>query len=414
MIFFKTQSDVNFLVNSYNFLKKNIYLVASLCIILYLNIDILFFILTKSTDELSPYPAFVLDGHSYLKGALWMIDHDSYLYTPDTYHSPGAQIWISWLFRLTSTIHPAVVKIANFLIFIGIQILAYRLALRYLPRNICLFLTILLASSLQFKIYIGTLQYEVLLTLIITWFVFLFSKVQRVSMLYVVVTVCIAYISFLLRYHFIYLTFICILFLIKNKDLKLLLIFFIPTFTLIIGTSLVYYKGSGSYSKISTDSSRQLRWLTPNSTGENYPYPVETIEYEPGFHYIVDRPYDYLKQLSRRFQYLFSLKPDSYFIRTRLGVMLSNSYLFDIVLSYAFLLLVIFGQYFSFKKNRGLFNAYCFVSFIIFLPHFIIGSSSRFIMPLFVFHLLFSCIGGMGVSSHFARRLSINKRGLKK
>ncbi len=367
-----------------------LYLVATIFLIGYFNYANLTLLYLNNPEEVSCHPIFTIDGESYWRGALEMIRNGNFLFTKDTYHSPGAQIWISWVLRFFEEPTPFVIKVANFLFFLLLQLLMFFFTKRLLGWRAALFLIPCLAASSFFRVYVATIQYEVLSALVTTGILYLLSgedlKNRPIPFL---VLAALCGLLFVLRYHYFYIGAVALAFIWRLTPGRYL---FLGGYLLIVfGFVLTYWSHGVRPTEVRQNSERLLRWLSPLSEGYNYPYPPVNPHVLAGFNYIVEEPKSYVAQLGRRFGYLFGLKRDMYFLPLNSTKLLSftRDPRLDTISAIWELVFILSGLLLTFRDFRKLFYAYVLVSAAFYLPIFVIGGTPRFIMPLFPIHLFF-------------------------
>jgi hypothetical protein len=348
------------------------------------------FLSTLYPHQLSSHSNFTLDGHSYWNGAQDMIEKGDIFFTKDIYHSPGGQIWISWILRFFENPSPLIIKKINYVFFIIILTQIFFFVKETIGWRYSILSLIFLSSSSYFRTYIATIQYEILLCLIITSMLLIFTlNIKKHQLTQAIVLALLCFICFMIRYHYLYFAFISMLFLWKTKFSKLSFFSLYAVLLTLFLTS--YIKNDLGLNDLKQNSEKQLRWLSPLSGGHNYPYPQEDPAIKPGFQYIVSHPVSYLNQLFNRFCYLFGLKEDSYFLPSNLSKM---SYFifgktFDLLIAILEVTFILIGFILSFKFYRKIAIAYCSIAAAFYLPILIVGATSRFIIPLMPIHLFF-------------------------
>lgn len=317
-----------------------------------------------------------IDGRSFDRNAIEMINNGYWFYTKDTYHSPGMTILISWIYKIRNSLSS--VKFVNFLFWIGTLIVFYFLSKMYFfSENQSLLLVCMMSHSNLLHRYCATLQYEIIVGFFII--LLLFLSLNKDSNAKNIIFPIVSSILYLFRPHlglFIFLS--------NSKKKR-----FLPSlaiFLIIIFLITLFYSVLNNSMTISADSfSDQFhRWLNPNSKGFNYPYP----EYSKpsGIDFIITYPLLYLKLMLNKLNYLFGIYPDIWFVPSRLTEYLyENGYNTDSVIAifgnirlWLFVLGII--SILKIKKRECIYLVLFLIP--IFLPHLIIGSSTRFLVPI--------------------------------
>ncbi len=351
----------------------------------------LYQLITIQPQQLSMDPHYTLDAASYLQGAKLMIERGDFLYTQDLYHSPGAQVITSWIIRLSGSSSPLTFRIFNYAGFILLIFLTFSILKQHFSSSWSLWVVALIAISPFWRLYLGTIQYELWLCLIFTsTFHLLTSPQWETSKLKILVISLYLGLCFLIRYHFIVLLPLVIL---LTKDTKQKIGLGIFSLIFILSAVICYGQHGVSLGLIGEQSSAQLRWLTTASQGYNYPYP------DPlplaGWHYIIEHPFHYMIQLLRRFLYLFGILSDGYPNPTLLQLIVFPLVKGDwrVVSNLVGTLLMFAGFFHSYKRYPHLLKVYGGLSLVIYLPIFIVGATQRFLLPLYGIHYLFIIFG---------------------
>lgn len=348
---------------------------------------------TARPDALSSDPHYVLDAQSYWEGARSMIERGDYLYTKNIYHSPGAQAFTSWIFRLSSQSSPMIVRYFNFAGFTFLLLLMFFILEQYFSRTSVLWALAFAALSPFWRGYLGTIQYEIWLCLIFTTaFYFLITpRWKSTWSKLAVISLCLA-LSFLVRYHFILLLPFLVLSLESRREKFLLSAMGLFLISIIAGA---YLLEGVDLRMLQENSHAQLRWLTPASQGYNYPYPDHLPP--AGWHYLIDHPFHYLYQLVRRFLYLFGVISDGYPNTTLLIQILFPIIKLDwrVLSNLVAGVVLLLGLWHAQKNYFKLFKIYLSLSLTIYLPILIVGATQRFLLPLYGIHYLFLGFGLM-------------------
>ena len=377
---------------TFNNYEMAIILIVSFFLI-YFNLSHLTFLMIQSSHSPSALPMFTLDGISYFNGATEMIQNGKFFFTKDIYHSPGGQIWVSWVFRLAGSLDPIFIKVANFVLALLIQLIMFLFVKREFGWKLGLIVSTLIASSPKLHIYIATMQYEILLSFIVCSLVFFMLR-QKNDGNYLIGLLLgfLCFLAFMLRYHYLWLALITALGLFKYRKSLISFIFIFIIFSSVFVTS--YVREGVGLKEISENSARQLRWMSPLSEGHNFPYPPEQPDIKPGFHYIWENPSSYSNQLLKRFGYLFSIKKDHYHIPSHFSDMLSKIFQIDLTALAASLelLLILVGIFFTWRISQAIVWMYLGIAAAFLGPQLIVGSTSRFILPLLPLHIFFMTI----------------------
>jgi|GEM_PF-4454363 len=323
-----------------------------------------------------------------------MIRKGHFFFTSDIYHSPGAQILVSLIFRLFNSHDPLYMKAFQFYCFLLIQLFCFVFLKRRFNFKIAFLFVTLLSSSIIFKFFIATLQYEVFLSLITTViFGILCSKNEKHQIFIGIILGLLCFMAFSIRYHFVLMAITSLIFTFRQKKIfyPLLIVFVL----LSSAFTANFIRNDITYVQFKNTSSNQLRWLTPLSKGNNFPYPQEDPSITPGLHYIYESPLSYSAQLLNRFGYLFSLKRDgsyipSYCVSLFNQIMNLDPYFIIGILEVLFIFL---GLFYLFRTNSKIFYLYLGLSASFYLPIFIIGATQRFILPLLPINLFLMLYG---------------------
>jgi hypothetical protein len=382
-------------------------LIISSCCVTYFNFYNWLFLTNTNPSFPSALSLFTLDGINYLKGALSMIQKGDYFFTSDIYHSPGGQIWISWVFRFFETTDPLIIKKVNFFLHLSLQVLALFFSNKLLGWKTAMLIVVSIAASSFFQIYISTLQYEVFLSLIVTLLIVLLSDEKVLNnFLFSALIALLCFFMLMIRYHYFLIALYVFFLILRSKKTKW---FFLVTYLSFTSMFVFSYISNGlTYAKLSQDSGRQLRWLSPLSEGYNYPYPQESGSIKPGWQYIWNDPSSYSEQLLNRFSYLFGIKQDSYFLSSLLSRTFKKIFKIDYetlfsIIEMAFIWL---GFGFCIKRFRNVALSYLGISILFYAPILIVGATQRFILPLLPIHVFFIVLALIEISKYRLQKKS--------
>lgn len=262
-------------------------------------------------EKISPDIRLTIDANSYTNGARAMIETGDFLFTPDTYHSVGMQVVLSWVLRIHNSL--LTFRFLNLVLLMAIAVGSYVLFLRVLEsKRWAAFASVWLAACASLPKFASLIQYEIVLCFLLLCFslVLLRNATEKVTAF---IGGAALFLAVAIRPHFLLWLLIATL----TKKTRKITLQLLPLFALLtIGWNTAY---SIHLQKpfFFWDLSRPFpiyKALSNQSYGRTYPPSPATPE--SGFRFIVQHPLDYSRLLGRRFLYATSFHPDSWNVRS--------------------------------------------------------------------------------------------------
>lgn len=362
------------------------------------------FLFIRSTGN-SPFfrGKMVIDTAAYLQNAQWMIAHDKWFLTDDTYHAVGMSVYLSWFVRLFGENFSGV-KFVNFtwwlLGMLSLSIIVLQASNKNVITALCA--VSLYASSFTMQKYCAILQYEIIV-------VGLFmgtTMIAAISSRRIVSEIAGGMGVFLLcvfRLHFVIIFLVRGIYLLRRMMLAKIVVerqaLRHSLFLFIIAFLFPTLLWNGYYSlqrqQFFFFQSDYLwlfdRFLNPNAQGWDYPFP--RIIAPSGIQFILDQPWAYMSLLGRKTLYFFGFLPDVWHIESFWTVTISNYLDLSVdaarkVFASIYVLSFVFGLavriYDLRRKSFRTYEVYFLGMLLsVALTQSIHGSSTRFLLPLF-------------------------------
>ena len=365
-----------------------------------------FFFIIPTINKPAPFGRLTIDSISYIDGARSIIKEKNILNLKDIYHSPGFQIFLAGLLFIFGY-KIAMVKIFFCTLTLLTTILIIYIGEKYIRSGVGYLAGIFSAFSLSFTFYSATMQYDILITLLILFASFLIIKNLLVGnkMIFFMIGIIFSCIC-LISIRFIILTPLVLCYFIINlkydkKILLAIILFLIGTF-LIIAPWAIYQSLRNKkivFVQSSYVPSRFKMYNNPNSEGRNFPCPT-TIE-PSGFNFIIKQPARFLWLTKERFLYFWNLRCDIWKIslpyesiqRGTLSYYLIR--ILDKLISAVYLLIFISGALLLFierNKVKLSFNQASLFYFLIIgvmVGPLVICASPRFCIPILPYIYIF-------------------------
>lgn len=325
--------------------------------------------------EVAFSPYLIVDGNSYLKGAFQIIADKSWPVALDIYHSAGQQVYISSLFYILPK-NPLSIKAVNLLMWILSLYLYGKVVVQLIDRKWQIPLVAFLSLSTWQSGYIATLNYEIIISFFMICIVFFYNKKNLL-----LVGILLGLVSFW-RIHWAISFFALLLYYLYQKEFPSLIKVMIG-YCLVSIPVLILYKGLPH----SLSEHTVFRWISSNSDGRNFPYPIEGGY--TGFNFIKNQPLEFLHLYFNKLCFLIGVKRDIWFIEPFWFQITTHSGL--IWLNFVIFLLGSLFIYRSKSRQRWLCVLVLFIPLLI--TQLVVGSSSRFLVPYIPWILLIIVMG---------------------
>jgi hypothetical protein len=266
-----------------------------------------------------------IDGHSHIKGMKSLVERDAIIDVEDLYHSPGYQIYLSWLRRIFASYDGFFLfaKLISWAMYVGITLLVIWIGAALVNVDVGLLAGTLLACSAKYNVYVNLLQGEVLQGFLFTLLAALFILISRLkkeifrmsallSASFIVAALVLLQVRFLPILLFLPLAILAIE---RNSRgrLKMSAALIAPALVILVLWSAHNSYRLGKSVVVSEGSEFRLRVAyNPNATGAAYPYP-HVVE-PAGLRFIRAQPGKTATLFLRRFQYLWDLKRDIWYL----------------------------------------------------------------------------------------------------
>lgn len=340
----------------------------------------------------------MVDSDAVLNGSVEMIKSNNIIFTPDVYHSVGMQVLFSAWTRVWDAQAVLRFKQLNVILYGLAVLLAAWLCFKITSNMTGAALTAaLVASSTSLREFTGTLQYEVLTSLILLGIVILSRHETKIAGVFL--GACVFLLS-TIRAHFTLIIPIYFLLdrMITRHRIRDGLWPAASFLALALPWNAFYSLKLGHLFWFQGDVELQIhRFLHPAATGRNFPF--ESGLPPTGFAFIIERPQDYLSLLGRRALYLFGWQPDTWHVSSTWARLCNSNCFFsrltiDRLVSVMGGSLAAIGWIFSGTLRERTTIATALITII--APHFIISSSFRFLIPMIP---LFSVLQAVAVYS---------------
>src|SRR3989339_305298 len=348
-----------------------------------------------------------INGPSYLRGMVSILEKNNFLDLEDLRHAPGYQIYLSFLYKTfpLEKQYFILVKTASWGFFLLTLLLVFRIGEKHFGRYTGIFGVLIMAYSHKAFVYISLLQYEIpalFLTTLLLYMLLEWSPGCRYSVLYLICCGLLAGLAALLHIRFVLLfaAGIIFLFLRMPKEsfsarLKYTAVFIFP-FLFLFGSWILYQSFRlGEFFSGTTD----IRWLFSlrnnlNAQGYNFPYPV--LSEPSGFAFILGQPLVFFKLLCLRILYLWDLKRDIWYLGHPISSLFfpSKGFPAEFIFNLTGMLLFICGMFLKlirdikegwFRKRMPLYLFFAALP----VASLLISSGSRLLIPVLSLVALF-------------------------
>jgi hypothetical protein len=338
-----------------------------------------------------------IDGKSYIRGMRSMIEQGAILDVDNLYHSPGFQIYLAFLWRLWpwSNGFFFFVKLVSLALYIASIAMVVQLGSRLVDTRVGLLAGILLSLSPKLQVYVNLLQGEVLQAFLFTLLAWLSARAaagprQKTLILALVMSVIMTALI-LLQVRFLpILLFLPWLFPAcpdtRRRQVAAALV--TPAVVLLTLWSGYHSLKRNELVMVGTGTAFRIKTAyNPNATGAAYPYPKPA---EPtGLDFIASHPHRVLWLVGQRFQYLWDLKPDEWYLgnpvlckaRSEIVPTSYDGLLYGLALGVFLLGLAASWLQVSRAGTLGLWGVVYAILLSILLGPLLVFASSRFLIP---------------------------------
>lgn len=345
-------------------------------------------------------PQFRIDSETFVAAGEQM-HRDRSLFFPERYHnSLGMKVVMALWFRAGGGNDFYGMKLINFALYLAtIGILAVAVARATQVRLWGLVFATLVSYSVPYATYTATLQYEIILSFVVALAFFLclgpLSPRRCFALGFLLALAPLFRSNFLLLFPCLVLALAVQL---KSGERKAVLIPLTLGFLfLALPWNLAHTIHSGQpyfYERVKVSPFK--RGLNPDARGYNFPYPKKL---EPsGLAFVQKYPVKYANLVWLRLEYLAGLWPDIWFVESYWTELTQSQLGWDVVRSrrlvvYLSVLLLACGVLANLKTPyRG--RAYLLGLAVVTLsPHFFIGASTRFAVPIYPILIFFQTLG---------------------
>jgi hypothetical protein len=270
-----------------------------------------FMLIRSAGERISPDTRLTIDANSYTKGARAMIASGDFFIAPDTYHSVGMQVLLSWVLRLSDSL--LTFRYFNLVVLVAIAFGSHLLFSRVLEsKSWAALASIWLAACASLPKFASLIQYEIVLCLALLCLSLALLQPAVGKMLASAGGV-ILFFAVSIRPHFLAWLFIAAL----TKKTRSFAFRLLPALAVLTLSWNAAYSLKLEKPFFFWNLSRPFpiyKSLSERSFGMTYP-PSPTTTHG-GLRFIVERPGAYWKLLGRRFLYATSLSPDSWNVRS--------------------------------------------------------------------------------------------------